>query len=33
MLALALALSDQALKILEALGGGVPPRQGRNDLS
>ena len=32
MLALALALTNETLKILEALGGGVPPRQGGNDL-
>jgi len=32
MLALALALTDQPLEILEALGGGVPPRQGGNDV-
>ena len=32
MLALALALTNETLKILEALGGGVPPWQGGNDL-
>jgi len=32
MLVLALALTDEALKILEALGCVVPPRQGGNDL-
>ena len=32
MLALALALTDEAFKILEALGCVVPPRQGGNDL-
>lgn len=32
VLALALALTNEALKILEALGGGVPSGQGGNDL-